>query len=166
MSDSNQLAESLNSSTSLLSENQAPLPDASDVVSDVLPHSETGVETSIAINLDKASDSTPSSQQIDKIALTKKYFTELTFIKGKKYRFCKNIAVNQCRDVRLGTEKGRYAFSTSGTVLKKHVEVCFNTTVEGIGKLSKKPDIRQTKLLTKKDHDEHLALALVENLVC
>lgn len=42
----------------------------------------------------------------------------------KKLSFCKNVAVNRCKDTRFSAQKGRYSTSTGSSVLKRHVESC------------------------------------------
>lgn len=112
---------------------------------------------------DESSDRTSSLQQVNTEAPAKKYYTELQIISGKKYCFCKNVVARQCKDYRPGTQKSQYSITTSGSVLKKHVEVCFGIVFQAEKTLKKDPN--QTSLLSKKDHNENLALMLVENMV-
>lgn len=136
---------------------------ADNVVPDAPPTSESSIRPNVMSIQEQPSERTGPLQQNDQEVLKKKYFTELTVIDGKKYRFCKNLLVNRCKDTRLGAQKGRYSSSTSGSILKRHVEVCSGMDFDS-DKRPKK-DMKQTKLPAKRTHDENLALALVENMV-
>lgn len=142
-----------------------------DVLSDALPTSESSIRMNPMSNIGESSGRTGSLQQIDQEVLKKKYFTDLTVIDGKKYRFCKNVALDRCKDTRSGAQKGRYASSTSGTILKRHVEICLGMVFDG-DKTPKKdmkekpsPSKKDHNEKSKKDHSEALAHVIVENMV-
>lgn len=136
-----------------------------DIVSDLPLTSENTIETDLASNQDPPSKHADSVQEVNLKALKKKFFTPLSVVNGKQYYFCKNVLINQCKDPRHCNKKGCYSLLTGGSIFRKHVEICFGIIFDGNNTAPKK-DIKQTTILTKRHHDEHLALTLIDNMVC
>lgn len=129
---------------------------ATHAVSNALPMPGGSIGTNVISNQGESNERTGSLQQIDHEVFKKKYFTDISVIDGKKYRFCKNVALNRCKDTRQGAQKGRYSSSTSGSILKRHVEVCLGIIFDA--EKTPKRDLKQTPASSKKRHNENLFL--------
>lgn len=126
----------------------------------LLPVEKSNKTLAVIFNYNNSSDkATDSLHNIDTDALKTKYFTELKVVAREQYCFCENIMRNQCKDSQFGILKSQYAASTSRSILKKHVKVCFERL------LSDKKNFYSRQIYYQKKHHENLALMIVENMV-